>query len=202
VRKKLVLTRLDQLRALAEPLRFKMVETLIAAEQSATGLARALGVPTTRLYHHLELLEKAGLIKVVRQVRRRGVDERVYQAAAHELTIAANLLAMNPDPSQSKESLLSLARSVLGAAFDELVDGINAGRVRPSRAGSSLVLEHRRLALSPAGIAALARELPAWMEGFERRHPPSRRADYRVVFAAFPAAPKRSGRGETTGGRS
>jgi len=202
VRKKLVLTRLDQLRALAEPLRFKMVETLTGAEQSATGLARMLGVPTTRLYHHLEQLEKAGLIKVVRQVRRRGVDERVYQATAQELTLAANLLAMNPDPSQSKDSLLSIARSVLGAAFDELIDGINDGRVRPSKSGSSLVLEHRRLALSPTGVAALARELPAWMDGFARRYPAGRQADYRLVFAAFPASPKRAGRTPSTGGRS
>jgi DNA-binding transcriptional ArsR family regulator len=197
-----VLTRLDQLRALAEPLRFRMVETLIAAEQSATGLARALGVPTTRLYHHLEQLEKAGLIKVVRQVRRRGVDERVYQATAHELALAENLLAMNPDPSQSKDSLLSLARSVLGAAFDELVDAINAGRVRPSKSGSGLVLEHRRMSLSHAGVAALAQELPAWMDGFARRYPGGRRAEYRLVFAAFPAMVKRGGRGASGGGRS
>jgi DNA-binding transcriptional ArsR family regulator len=199
VRKKLVLTRLDQLRALAEPLRFRMVETLIAGEQSATGLARTLGVPTTRLYHHLEQLEKAGLIKVARQVRRRGVDERVYQATAHELTLAENLLAMNPDPSQSKESLLSIARSVLGAAFDELVDAINAGRVRPSKSGSGLVLEHRRLALSAAGVAALARELPSWMDGFARRYPAGRRAEYRLVFAAFPAMAKRAARTQASG---
>jgi DNA-binding transcriptional ArsR family regulator len=193
VKQTLVLTRLEQLRALSDPLRFKMLEALIGAEHSATSLAAALEVPTTRLYHHLELLLEAGLVEVAREVKRRGGEERVFRAAARQLTLSADLLKLNPDPLQSKESLVALARSVLGAGLDELIAGIEGNRLTPSANGGNLVLEKRCVGLSAEAMKALATELPAWLDDLGKRFPGSP-ADHRIVFAAFPIGKAKRGR--------
>ncbi len=183
---KTVLTSLGQLKAFADPLRFKILEELIGAELPITGLAQALNVPPTRLYHHVDLLLEAGLVHVARQVRRRGVEERVFRAVARQYTLAGNLLALSPRDPSGGERVLPLVRSVLGGALDEVVDGIKSGRVEPSKRGKGLVLESRTLRLSTGGFQSLADEFPAWIASFQRRHRSARSAPYRLVFAAFP----------------
>jgi DNA-binding transcriptional ArsR family regulator len=79
-----VLARLDQVRALADPLRLRLVEALVANELPVAGMARAVGAPVTRLYHHVDLLLGAGVIEVTRLVRRRGAEERFYRATARK----------------------------------------------------------------------------------------------------------------------
>jgi DNA-binding transcriptional ArsR family regulator len=190
---KLVLTSLDQLRAFADPLRIRLIEELTANELPVAGLARALGVPVTRLYHHVDLLLQAGLIEVARQVRRRGIEERIFRAAARRYQLDGDLLGIGPGRAHSGESMLSLARSVLGGALDDLIEGINTGRVRPSMRGRGLLLEGRRVKLSADGFETLAQELPKWIESFLARHRTTGTGEweYRIALAAFPAAEKR-----------
>jgi predicted ArsR family transcriptional regulator len=68
-------------RALADPLRIKLLEYLIAAPRSAKELAGLVGMRPDRLYHHLARLEEAGLINVAEYRRLPGGKvERIYAA--------------------------------------------------------------------------------------------------------------------------
>lgn len=66
-------------RALADPLRIRLMDSLWLGPRSAKELADVAGVPADRLYYHLKQLEKAGLVEVVeyRQLPG-GKVERVY----------------------------------------------------------------------------------------------------------------------------
>jgi DNA-binding transcriptional ArsR family regulator len=59
-----------QFRALADPLRRRILERLVAGPASAGDLARRLGLPRVNVTHHLGVLAAAGL-----------VDQRQRQAA-------------------------------------------------------------------------------------------------------------------------
>jgi DNA-binding transcriptional ArsR family regulator len=188
---RLRLSRLDQIRALADPLRIRLVEALVARELSVADLAQAVGTPVTRLYHHVTLLLEAGLIQEASRVRRRGVEERIYRATAREFRMDGSLLDVDTDGGHSVEDLVKLSRSVLGTALEELTDGIRRGDVRPERPGKGVILQGRSLQLTPAGFEALARELPAWIEAFARRQKAARGGGrYRLAFAVFPSARK------------
>ncbi len=65
---------------------------LDAATDGATAaeLAAALGVPATRLYHHLEKLVAAGLLEVVGNERNQSAVAKVYRAAERPLSRVAN----------------------------------------------------------------------------------------------------------------
>lgn len=188
---RLRLSRLDQVRALADPLRIRLVEALVARELSVAGLAQAVGTPVTRLYHHVALLLEAGLIQEASRVRRRGVEERIYRATAREFRMDGSLLDMESDSGRSVEDLVKLSRSVLGTALEELTDAIRRGEVRPERPGKGVILQDRVLELTPAGFEALARELRGWIEAFARRQKPARGGRrYRLAFAVFPSPRK------------
>lgn len=67
-------------RALADPLRIRLLEALWGHPQSAKELAEWAGMAPDRLYYHLAQLEQAGLIEIVEYRRLLGGKvERVYR---------------------------------------------------------------------------------------------------------------------------
>jgi DNA-binding transcriptional ArsR family regulator len=72
-------------KALADPLRIRLLEWLFEAPRSARELAYCAGLPADRLYYHLGQLQQAGLIEVAEyRPLARGKVERVYAPAQTE----------------------------------------------------------------------------------------------------------------------
>jgi len=72
-------------KALADPLRIRLLEWLFEAPRSARQLADCAGLPADRLYYHLGQLEDAGLIEIAEyRPLARGKVERVYAPAETE----------------------------------------------------------------------------------------------------------------------
>jgi DNA-binding transcriptional ArsR family regulator len=72
-------------KALADPLRIRLLGWLFEAPRSARQLADCAGLPADRLYYHLGQLEQAGLIEVAEyRPLARGKVERVYAPAENE----------------------------------------------------------------------------------------------------------------------
>ena len=72
-------------KALADPLRIRLLEWLTEAPRSVRQLAGCAGLPADRLYYHLGQLEQAGLIEVAGYRRLdRGKAERIYAPAETE----------------------------------------------------------------------------------------------------------------------
>jgi len=71
--------RLEQLRATAHPLRLQMLSLLTGAAMSAAEIARELDVTQANVSYHLRLLERAGLVRLVEEVKVRGGVARRYR---------------------------------------------------------------------------------------------------------------------------
>jgi DNA-binding transcriptional ArsR family regulator len=78
----LVVREPEQLKALGDDLRSKIVILLRERAHSTTELAEKLGLPKGTVGHHVKVLEKAGLIKVVRTRKVRAVTESYYGRTA------------------------------------------------------------------------------------------------------------------------
>lgn len=78
----LVVRQPEQLRALGDDLRSKIVIILREHAHSTTELADKLGLPKGTVGHHIKVLERAGLIQVVRTRQVRAVTERFYGRTA------------------------------------------------------------------------------------------------------------------------
>ncbi|MBX3146087.1 MAG: winged helix-turn-helix transcriptional regulator [Gemmatimonadales bacterium] len=183
---RLALRSVEQVRALADPLRLRIVEALVPQERAALDLARLVGVPVTRVYHHLDLLLEAGLIDVVRRVPRRGMEERIFRASARRYVLADDLFGNDAAAGATSASFEELARTVLVGGFESLVEGLRTGRVDPGVASRGVLLQNRMLRITPAGFEALTRELPAWLDDFARRHRAAGSGGFRLALALFP----------------
>ena len=77
----------EQLKALSDPLRQRLLE-LFARGMTVKQAAAALGEKQTKLYHHVDQLLAAGLIRVAREERVRAVIERTFEATARRFVVA------------------------------------------------------------------------------------------------------------------
>jgi DNA-binding transcriptional ArsR family regulator len=72
-------------RALADPLRLRLLEALWLGPRSVKELAEAVGLPPDRLYYHLRQLEQAAIVEVSGyRPLPGGKVERLYQRAEVE----------------------------------------------------------------------------------------------------------------------
>jgi len=76
------MTDLEQVKVLADPLRVRILEALCGHDRTTKQVAEVLGEKPTRLYHHVEALERVGLIRLVDTRQVRGTVEKYYSAIA------------------------------------------------------------------------------------------------------------------------
>jgi DNA-binding transcriptional ArsR family regulator len=76
------LTTVQQLRSISMPIRISILREMAAQPLTTKQVAERLGEPITKLYHHVDALAKAGLLTLVREVRKRGTTEKYFRAVA------------------------------------------------------------------------------------------------------------------------
>src|SRR5258706_12508749 len=78
-----------ELRALAHPLRLKLFELFAEHPRTTMQVATLLGEPPTRLYHHVNALERAGLVRLRETRPNRGTIEKYYASVVGGMKGAA-----------------------------------------------------------------------------------------------------------------
>lgn len=115
------ISEIEQIKALAHPLRMRIVETLAASEPMTTKqVAEHLGEKPTRLYHHVEKLEKVGLIRLTHTRRNRGATEKYYESIARQFQADSSLFTEDgskPDPG----ALRPMIRTIFDNTTSELL---------------------------------------------------------------------------------
>jgi DNA-binding transcriptional ArsR family regulator len=159
----------ETLKAIAEPTRVALIE-LLAEPHSVTELARALDVPRTRLYHHIELLESKGLIEQVEERRVGPMTERVYALTARFLRPSARLL-------RDREAVTTL-----------VFDATKADLRNADLDDEQIVLSRSIAFLAPERAAEFIAELEALVERFDAAHDEQNERPYALVCALYPSS--------------
>jgi DNA-binding transcriptional ArsR family regulator len=176
-----------QFRAVASPIRVALLEILAHGPATVRTLAGELGVPRTRLYHHLKILEASQLIEVAGERRVRGVIERTYGSVADEVSLDPGLFG--------EEGLEAVARAPVRAAFrlaeSELVGAVESGQV------SDVVVEQHVVRLQRARYRELRERLMEWLDDLRDSHDPNAELSIRATVAMHPSAKRSPAGGET-----
>src|SRR5436190_15869195 len=85
------LNTVERLKAVADPIRIRLILELLDGKRTVKELAEALGVPPTRLYYHVKILERHGLIEVANRRMVSGIEERTYRAASKDWTVTPDI---------------------------------------------------------------------------------------------------------------
>lgn len=111
--------------ALLQPMRWKILQELVSAEQCARELAKKLNASQQVVCYHLKELEKTGFIRLQRRERRRGAVAKYYRAEHSAIAVIASKLG--EASTQAEEADLSEASTRLLAPF--VTNGVFNGHV-------------------------------------------------------------------------
>jgi DNA-binding transcriptional ArsR family regulator len=110
----LYVRRPDQLKALGDELRGRLVVLMRDRAQSVSELAAKLKMPKGTVAHHVKVLESAGLVKVVRTRRVRALTENYYGRTAR-------LFLYESTDTQGREDVRNIVAVSLRVAAEEIL---------------------------------------------------------------------------------
>lgn len=135
------------LRALAHPLRLRMMELFAESPKTTKQVAELLGQPPTRLYHHVAALERSGLLVLKEKRKNRGTVEKWYAGVAQQVRGAAA-----GKSAAARGARRAVAATVLEQAKHELVS-------MPAGAKEAALLARLVVAAPPGKIPAIKKRL-------------------------------------------
>jgi DNA-binding transcriptional ArsR family regulator len=158
----------EQLRALGDDLRSKIVILLRDRAFSTTELAAKLGLAKGTVGHHVKVLEKAGLIQVVRTRQVRAMTEKVYGRTAR--------LFLFKSTDADGEDVRNVAAASLRRAAEEMLPLDDDGRTTFAAV---------RANLTDADARRLSRRLEKLIDDFRAADTPDGHNAYGMVAAIY-----------------
>ena len=134
----MVVSEREQLRALADDLRARIISLLRERAWSTQELSRELGVPKGTVGHHMKVLESAGLIHVVRTRQVRAVTEKYYGRVAR-------LFLFEPEDPADARALGATTMRQAAHELEQAPEGASWGFVRARLTPEDARKFHRRL---------------------------------------------------------
>ena len=122
----LILTELDAVKAIADPLRNQIIEVLSPEPMTVNQIAEKLGLAPSKLYYHVNMLEKHGFLKVVDTTVRGNIIEKHYWITAYDYDIEKGLLNFNVTTSDGQQNIINMFLTTLDTTREDFVRSIEA----------------------------------------------------------------------------
>ena len=193
------LSTLKQLKAITDPLRLRLVEVFIQREATTKQAADILREKPTKLYHHVQNLEDAGLVRLVRTRRNRGTVEKYYRAVAEDFVVDRNLLELQEGKASATRGYATLFLSGLKATLAEARRSVAAGLIRSVHAGGRNALLYRHhFEGSEKAMKAFTERVQGWIAECQAAEGGRGDLAYGITIAFYPKAHRRDGRVSAT----
>lgn len=172
------------------PLRLRLLAELVEPD-SATGLAKRLGLPRQQLNYHLRQLEEQGLVEPVEERKRRGCTERLVRAVARSYLISPSTLGrLAGHPGRIEDQLSSAYLVAVAAQTVSEVAGLRQQAEREGRQLQTLTLQTDIRFATPKTQQAFATELAGELARLAAKYHDGKAESgrrFRVMAGAYPA---------------
>lgn len=187
-----VVSDVETLKALSDPVRLRILETMIqAADEDWTvkRIATALGVGPTKLYHHVAILEERDLIRVAGTRVVSGIIETRYRIAQLSVRLDRTLLSAAIPPDEATAAIEEMLRTVFDAARDDVGRALRGGSIMLDAGAepSPGLLRQDLKRLSVARAAEFRDRLTALLDEFDfDKHDEPDGTPFGLLIALYP----------------
>lgn len=160
-----------RLKAIANPLRLRLLEQFAAEPATTKQVATRMGLPITRLYHHVSVLEEAGLLTLAKTRKTRGATEKYYTTTAETLRVDQSKLGGAADKEGVPVEGLSIVDSLLSNAREEVrrfLVGKQTCIDSASRPDQEVFFAGAEVRVDAERLPKLRRRIDELLEEFER----------------------------------
>jgi DNA-binding Lrp family transcriptional regulator len=167
----------------------------LMAEKSRTvkEMAQELDIPPSRLYYHVNQLERHGIIRVVSTQIVSGIVEKRYHISARAFRVDRALLA--PGSEQEEAAIEAMMQSTFEATEDEIRRGLRTGAIDMTRAApepGAIFIGHSLTRLTPQQYRDFLQRLADLYAEFEAISGNTDDVDSKLtglLVAIYPTAP-------------
>jgi DNA-binding transcriptional ArsR family regulator len=181
-----MLRELGQIRAIADPLRIRILDVLCHNSMTTKQVAEFLGENVNKLYHHVDTLEAAGLIKLVDTRKNRGTLEKYFQAVAKHFTLSPVLFEVQLDASEERSELTFSA--ALQATLTEIKQSMAKKLIKPNSSQHFFTRFHVRT--TKAKAKELEEKFQAWVKECEDADSEGGNVVYGLTATLYPVEEK------------
>jgi DNA-binding transcriptional ArsR family regulator len=182
------ITSLEQLRAISDPLRLDILEIISREALTVKQMADKLKQPPTRLYYHVNELERGGFVTLVGTRVKSGIVEKYYRSASESIQVDRSLLNAT---AETGESLSLIISSVFDTTIADITRSYKAGRLQAvddqtSPEGKLLMLTHDLCRLRREDIPLFIRKFRALLAEMDPKRKGKNLVTYGCTIAFYP----------------
>lgn len=176
---------IEQLRAVADELRLRIVEQLTFQAMTVTQVAELFGEAPNKLHYHVRELERVGLLKKVETREKGAILEKYYRAVAKNIIVPNALLSsMAPDE----------AVAMLHEATQPFFQGMTRAVTQMMRLSPEEQSDHAfqfspgHYWLTTEEFAQVGKQVEALLKPYEKRRGSADEREQTVLWIAYPTA--------------
>jgi DNA-binding transcriptional ArsR family regulator len=176
---------LEQVHAVSNKVRRRVLQCLVERPMTVTQLGRELTMPPPTVHYHVRELLRVGLVQFVAARERRGILEKYYRATARRFRLPNDPLR-GRSPSEQLATVNELLEDI-AHHVSAVLAGYNGQEVE----GNAVQLAVRVLHLRPEDLPDIAEKIDAILRPYEE--PRDRAVDREHIFVrlAVPTHPRR-----------
>jgi len=189
LKEEIIITDPETLKVIGDPLRLQIMKSF-KNPRTVKDVSAILGIAQTKLYYHVNMLEKHNLIEVVETNVVSGIIEKKYRVSAARFGVDENLLSTVEDPDNQVDNLLS---AIFDSAKDEIKKSIQADLIDLTDQSDEKegMLVHSSLNLTDEQAEGFIKEISAVMKNYNELADENDDTNptapvYGLTFAFFP----------------
>lgn len=182
---KRTLKSLEQIRVIAHPMRMQLLEAFSHEAMTTKQVAEQIGEPPTRLYHHVNALKTAGLIKLVKTRKKRGTTEKYYRTVADEFIVDSRLFEVKPGAKADLNRMQAMTLGVFENAMVEMQQSLSESINEPKREKGQFILSNTHIHATPARIIKLSKEINKLISTYGKKKSKTGHAEYGATLALY-----------------
>lgn len=194
MRKTFNLKSLEQVKILAHPLRVQLLEAFSCEPRTAKQVAELLGQQPTKLYHHVDALERAGLIKLVKTQKKRGTLEKYYRTVANRFAVDSKLFQMKAQGKEVLGDFQAMFASMFENTLSEVNQSIAAKLMKPGNGERHATAARTHIRTTPDQIRKLERKIQMLLKEFDTAKQKKGGVEYGLTLVFYPVLKKKKGR--------
>jgi predicted ArsR family transcriptional regulator len=190
----MMLRDLEQVKIFAHPLRAKLVEAFADRPRTAKQVAEIIGQKPTKLYHHVDALERVGLIKLVKTQKKRGTVEKYYHTVAKRFSIDSSLFQMKRNGKKMLGEFRAMFANMLENTMQEINESISERLISPRKKETQATVARKHIRTTPENIKKLEKKIQTLLNDCTEAEAKKGSVEYRLTLVFYPLAKKKKGR--------
>jgi DNA-binding transcriptional ArsR family regulator len=187
----MMLKDLEQVKVFAHPLRARLVEAFADKPRTAKQVAEIIGQSPTKLYHHVEALERVGLIKLVKTKKKRGTLEKYYRTVAKRFSVDSSLFEMKSNKKEMLGNYRAMFANMLENTMREVNESISEKLISPGKREAEAIIARKHIRTTRANMQKLQKKIHKLLDELAVTEEKKGEVEYRLMIALYPLAKKR-----------